>query len=125
MNRWIVGIAFVIVIGLLGSLLVIVGGLATQGIKVQLAEPICISGPLTVGGALAVEEPIAVTMDVVEIRVPQPVLVELPSETLDVRATVGGGPCPRCGEGVLLPVNWNLLTGEISWRCTSCGHTVP
>lgn len=111
-----------ILIALLTSLLVIGIGLARHGIRVQLAEPIRIAGPLTVGGTIAVEEPIAVTMEGVEIRLPQPVSVELPTSTLDVRATLGGAPCPRCGEGVLLPVRWNLLTGEITWRCTACGE---
>ncbi len=122
MNRCIVGIALVIVIGLLASLVVIVVGLATRGISVQLAEPIRISGPLSIGGTIAVQEPIVVTMGTMEIRVPQPVSVELPSDTLDVRAMLGGAPCPRCGEGVLLPMKWNLFTGEITWRCTACGE---
>jgi len=53
--------------------------------------------------------------------VPEPVPVELPGGGLDVRATFRV-PCPHCGEGVLLPVRWNLLTGEITWRCTACGR---
>lgn len=122
MNRWLLGTGFVVVVGLLTSLLVLGIVLATRGISVQLAEPIHISGPLTIGGNITVQEPIAVTMDAMEIRVPQPVAVALPRDTLDVRATLGGAPCPRCGEGVLLPVRWNLLTGEIVWRCTACGQ---
>ena len=122
MNRWVLGAALVAVIGLLASLLVMVVILASRGISVHLAEPIRISGPLIVGGTIAVDEPIAVSMDVVEIRVPQPVSVELPLSALDVRATLAGAPCPHCAEGVLLPVRWNLLTGEIIWRCTACGQ---
>ncbi len=122
MNRWVLSTACVVFVGLLASLLAIAILLATRGISVHLSEPIHISGPLIVGGAISVEEPIVVTMDAMEIRVPQPVSVELPSDTLDVRAMLGGAPCPRCGEGVLLPMKWNLFTGEITWRCTACGE---
>ncbi|GAB4309597.1 MAG: hypothetical protein Kow0097_10730 [Candidatus Bipolaricaulota bacterium] len=122
MNRWLLGTGFVVVVGLLTSLLVLSLSLATRGISVQLAEPIQISGPLTIGGNITVQDPIVVTMDAMEIRVPQPVAVELPGDALDVRATLGGAPCPHCGEGTLLPVRWNLLTGEITWRCTACGQ---
>lgn len=122
MNRWVLGAALGAVIGLLASLLVIVVLLASRGISVHLSEPISISGPLTVGGAIAVEEPIAVAMDVVEIRMLHPISVDLPTGTLDVRATLAGAPCPHCAEGVLLPVRWNLFTGEITWRCTACGE---
>ena len=108
------------VVGLLAALLVIVVGLATRGIRVEVAEPLRISGPVAIGGSITVPEPISVTVDAMEIRVPNPVAVELPGSTLDVRTTLGA-PCPHCGEGVLLPVRWNLLTGEITWRCTVCG----
>ncbi|QAA77119.1 MAG: hypothetical protein BIP78_1353 [Candidatus Bipolaricaulis sibiricus] len=122
MNRWLLTSAFLVLVALLGAILAIVVSLATRGVSVHLAQPITLSGPLTVGGTIAVEAPVAVTMDVVEIRVPQPVTVDLPVSALDVRATLGGAPCPHCGEGTLLPVRWNLLTGEITWRCPVCGR---
>lgn len=122
MNRWVLGTACAVFVGLLASLLAIAILLATRGISVHLSEPIHISGPLIVGGAISVEEPIAVTMDAVEIRVPEPVSVELPLSALNVQATLAGAPCPHCAEGVLLPVRWNLFTGEITWRCTVCGE---
>ncbi len=28
--------------------------------------------------------------------------------------------CPQCG-GAMVPVRWALLTGEITWRCLTCG----
>jgi len=119
-NRWLLGAAFVVVVGLLASLLVIAIALATRGIRVQLAEPIRISGPLTVGGNITVQDPVVVTMDAVEIRMPQPISVDLPADTLNVRATLGGAACAHCS-GTLLPVRWNLFTGEIVWRCSACG----
>lgn len=119
-NRWFLAVGLTIIVGLLTALFVIVLSLATRGISVQLTEPIRISGPLAIGGNITVQEPIAVAVEAMEIRVPQPVSVELPGSPLDVRATFGA-PCPQCGKGVLLPVRWNVLTGEITWRCTACG----
>jgi predicted RNA-binding Zn-ribbon protein involved in translation (DUF1610 family) len=29
--------------------------------------------------------------------------------------------CPQCG-GAMVPVRWALLTGEITWRCLTCGY---
>lgn len=31
--------------------------------------------------------------------------------------------CPTC-DGQMIPVRWNLLTGEIEWLCPSCEETV-
>lgn len=121
MNRWTVAAGLWIIAGLLTALLVVVVGLSTRGIRVEVGEPLRISGPLTIGGSITVQEPIAVTVEAMEIRVPQPVALELPGGALEVQATFGP-PCPQCGEGVLLPVRWNLLTGEITWRCTACGE---
>lgn len=121
MNRWLLPAGLAIIAGLLASLLIVALGLARRGVRVQLAEPIRISGPLAIGGNITVQEPITVTMDAMEIRVPHGVSVALPSTPLAVQATLGV-PCPHCEEGVLLPVRWNLFTGEIRWQCTACGR---
>lgn len=120
MYRWAVGLGLLVVVGLLASILVVTFGIATRGVRVVVTEPLRIQGPLNVGGAISVEGPVAVGIGAVELRVPAPLRVELPSEPVEVRATLGGAPCPRCG-GTLLPVRWNLLTGEITWRCPACG----
>ena len=31
--------------------------------------------------------------------------------------------CPTC-DGQMIPVRWNLLSGEIEWQCPSCEETV-
>ncbi len=31
--------------------------------------------------------------------------------------------CPKCGGG-MIPVRFNLISGEIEWRCLKCGYTV-
>jgi predicted RNA-binding Zn-ribbon protein involved in translation (DUF1610 family) len=31
-------------------------------------------------------------------------------------------PCPKCG-GSMLPIRFNLFTGEIEWRCLDCGYS--
>jgi len=41
-----------------------------------------------------------------------------------LRTSVEGIPCPNCEDGVMVPVKWNPFTGEITWRCTTCGYTL-
>ncbi|MCX7750079.1 MAG: zf-TFIIB domain-containing protein [Candidatus Bipolaricaulota bacterium] len=120
MYRWVLGLGILVVVGLLAALLVLTWGIATRGVRVEVVEPLRIQGPLAVGGTIGVEGPVEVGMGAVELRVGAPLRVEAPPGPFEVRASLGGAPCPRCG-GTLLPVRWNLLTGEITWRCPSCG----
>jgi hypothetical protein len=124
MVRWLLAGALIVVVGLLGALLVLVAGLATRGLTVRLAGPVELQDPLgvTVRGEIALPEPVEVALNDVSVRLPQPLLVQASPTELAVRAAIAGLSCPQCEEGLLIPVRWNLLTGEITWRCTACGQ---
>jgi hypothetical protein len=124
MNRWVLGGALAIVMGLLGALLVMVAGLTTRGLTVRLAGPVALQDPLgvTLQGEIALHEPVEVAVADVAVRSPQPLVVEMTPTELGVRAAIEGLSCPQCEEGLLIPVRWNLFTGEIVWRCTACGR---
>lgn len=121
MNRWLQGAALVAVVGLLATIAVLVGRLALRGFTVRLIGPVTISEPIGIQGTIAVQGPVEVTVDKLALEFPKSLAVEVPLEELTVRASLEGLSCPQCGKGFLLPVRWNLFTGEITWRCTACG----
>lgn len=76
-------------------------------------------GPIEIQGATGPQE-----LRVV-LTLPEGVRVEAGGESqATLRTSLEGIPCPVCGEGVMVPVKWNPFTGEISWRCTTCGYTL-
>jgi|Deesub1362B_J571_1020462.scaffolds.fasta_scaffold12720_2 hypothetical protein len=104
MERWLAGMALVLVLGLLAGILVILLSLS-QGITVRLESP---STPQEVHLVLTV---------------PQAVEVVAGGEAqASLRTSLEGLPCPQCEEGTLLPTRWNPFTGEITWRCANCGY---
>ncbi|MBC7093273.1 hypothetical protein H5T53_04615 [Candidatus Bipolaricaulota bacterium] len=129
MERWFLIAVLVVIAGLLGAMLWVLFGLAERGIPVQF------------GGEVALKEPVGVSVMQVEVVLPEPLAVELVQPVtavipgplaveaspggMEVRASLAALTCPRCGEGPLVPVRWNLLTGEITWRCLRCGYTAP
>jgi len=124
MNRWVLGGTLVIVVGLLAALLAMVVGLSTRGLTVRLAGPVALQDPVEVSvrGTIALHEPLEVTVAELALDLPQPLLVETSPSGMGVRAAIEGLSCPQCEKGLLLPVRWNLFTGEITWRCTACGR---
>lgn len=123
-NRWVLSGALMLVVGLLAALLVMVVGLATRGLTVRLAGPVALQDPVGVNvrGAIALHEPVEVAVAELALNLPQPLLVEAAPSGMNVRAAIEGLSCPQCEKGLLLPVRWNLFTGEIVWRCTACGQ---
>jgi len=124
MNRWILGTALAIVIALLAALLVMVVGLTTRGVPVRLVGPVALQDPvvMNVPGGIALREPVEIALEDVSVRLPQPLVVAAGPAELGVNAAIQGLSCPQCGNGILLPVRWNLFTGEITWRCAACGQ---
>jgi len=113
MERWTGAIALTLVVGLLAAILVVLLGLEGGGIQFHLA------GPIEIQGASGPQE-----LRVV-LTIPEGVRVEAGGEAqATLRTSVEGIPCPVCGEGVMVPVKWNPFSGEITWRCTTCGHTL-
>ncbi len=107
MARWLAAGALLVVAGLLAGLLVVLLGLVEHGVTLRLHGPIELAG-----------EPQTQQLNV-DLRLTEPIRADL-GGPLDLRATVQGIPCPDCDGGTLLPLRWNLLTGEITWRCVGC-----
>lgn len=113
MERWLGLGLLLIVAGLLAAILLALIGLGTQGIAVKL------SGPIEIQGASGPQE-----LRVV-LSIPETVSIDAGGQAeANLRTTLEGIPCPNCGDGVMVPVKWNPFTGDIVWRCTSCGYTM-
>jgi hypothetical protein len=57
----------------------------------------------------------------VNLVMPEPVnLIATGSGNEPVPMNISLVSCPKCG-GSMLPVRFNLFTGEIEWRCIDCG----
>ncbi len=107
MARWLAAGALLVVAGLLAGLLVALLGLMEHGVTLRLDGPVELAG-----------EPQTQKL-IVDLRLTEPVRAEL-GGPLDMRASIQGTACPDCDGGALLPIRWNLLTGEITWRCMGC-----
>ena len=60
----------------------------------------------------------------IALSMPQPVnLVATGPENKPVPADLSIFRCPKCG-GTMLPVRFNVINGEITWKCTQCGYTI-
>ncbi len=60
----------------------------------------------------------------IDLSMPQPVnLVATGPDNKPVPADLSVFRCPKCG-GTMLPVRFNMLTGDITWKCTECGYTL-
>lgn len=105
MERWLAGLALILVLGLLGGILAALLSLQYKGISVQLSSP---ASPQEIHLVLTVPEAVEV--------------VAGGEAEASLRTSLEGIPCPRCQEGTLLPIKWNPFTGEITWRCSSCGY---
>lgn len=104
MTRWLAVGALLSVVGLLAGLLIVLLALVQQGVTLRIEGPIEIAGePQT--------QDLHVTLELSE-----PLTLDL-ADVLDVRTHVQGIPCSTSEGGMLLPVRWNLLSGEIAWEC--------
>jgi len=58
------------------------------------------------------------------LTMPNPVnLIATGPESEPIPADLSIFRCPKCG-GTMLPVRFNVLNGEITWKCTECGYTI-
>lgn len=113
MERWFGIMTLLVIAGLLAGLFVALVGLKDEGIAIRL------SGPIVIEGATGPQE-----LHVV-LEVPEGIQVEAGGEAqASLRTTLEGIPCPSCGDGLMVPVRWNPFTGDITWRCSSCGYAV-
>ena len=100
---------------LLAAILAILAVIAWRGLRVHHTGYVHL-GPMQEGIALRVSEPIELVMpEAVRMVATGPDGGGVPLE-LDVLT------CPGC-DSTMIPVRWNLWTGEIDWLCPDCGRT--
>jgi len=113
MDRWLATAALLTIVGLLAGLLIVLLGIVQHGVVLRFEGPVVVQGD---GGLQELR---------VELSITEPVRVDIEDHgPLELHATLGGGACPGCEEGRLLPVRWSLLSGEIRWMCLDCGAEV-
>ncbi|MEA3238313.1 MAG: hypothetical protein U9Q94_00795 [Candidatus Bipolaricaulota bacterium] len=62
--------------------------------------------------------------DGIDLTMPTPVnLVATGPENQPVSTDLSLFRCPKCG-GTMLPVRFNMLTGQITWKCPECSYTI-
>ena len=101
-ERWLFVVLILVVLGILGA-----GVAALWGLREGIPIRISVSGELTVE-----VEPTDLSL---RPEGPVEVVVRIPEEGFS--AKLEGAIFPKCEDGVLIPVRWNPLTGEVSWKC--------
>ncbi|MBC7318542.1 hypothetical protein H5T57_04795 [Candidatus Bipolaricaulota bacterium] len=117
MHRWLLILGLWALVGVLAAFFWLGWQVVREGVPVRVAElraPL----PVEVENPVVLSSPLEVRVASLPWAVPEKfsVTVEGP-----VRAETGLLRCPRCGEGILLPVRVNLFSGAITWQCTACG----
>jgi hypothetical protein len=102
----------VLLLCILASLIVV----AWRGIRIEHTGTVIVEG-MPEGVRLTMDEPVELEMpEAITLHATGPDGGALPFE-------IGLLPCPSC-EGTMVPVRWNLWTGEIEWVCPVCGESV-
>jgi len=103
-------VALIVLIGLLATVLVFLWQINREGVTVHLSGQVKLADTTGVAGevSLVMSEPVSL-------------IATGPQET-PIPANLSVVPCPQCG-GNMLPVRWNLFSGEIQWRCLECGFS--
>jgi hypothetical protein len=114
MNRALQPILLVAVAVLLVGILVVLVQLAHRGVRIEHAGTVELSG-LQDTIRLQMGEPITLQM-------PDPAyLVATGAQDDEIPVRVALPRCSACGAS-MLPVRWNLWTGQIEWACPTCGE---
>ncbi|MGQ9699850.1 MAG: hypothetical protein ACUVQS_02105 [Candidatus Bipolaricaulaceae bacterium] len=118
MYRWVLVACLLALVGILSAFFWLGWKALHEGLMVQVRE---LSAPLevTVGNPVVLRSPVEVQVISLPLAIPARFSVGVEGP---VQADTGLLRCPRCGEGTLLPVRINLFSGEIRWRCTTCGE---
>ena len=105
-----ISVALIVLIGLLATVLAILWQINREGVTVHLSGQVKLADTTGVAGevSLVMSEPVSL-------------IATGPQET-PIPANLSVVPCPQCG-GNILPVRWNLFSGEILWRCLECGFS--
>lgn len=111
MSKLLLAVGFVVLIGILASLLAVLIDIDRRGVTVNIAGKVDLAKNET--GALGK----------VNLVMERPVnLIATGPGKAPIPANFIVATCPKCG-GSMVPVRWNLLTGEITWQCLECGYT--
>ena len=103
-------VVLVALIGLLTIITVFLAQIGHDGIPIRL------------GGQVEIVNTATGVTGEVSLVMPNPVnLIATGPQEQPIPANLAIIPCPQCG-GTMLPVRWNLWTGEIDWRCIECGQ---
>ena len=110
MKRIAISAALIVLIGLLATVLVLLWQINRDGVRVHLSGQVKLADTTGVAGevSLVMTEPVSL-------------IATGPRET-PIPANLSVVPCPQCG-GNMLPIRWNLFSGEIQWRCLDCGYS--
>ncbi len=111
MTKFLLAAGFVVLVGIMSALLAVLIDIDRHGVTVNIGGKVNLTGstPGTLGKVnLTMEKPVA--------------LVATGPDNAPVPANLSIATCPKCG-GSMVPVRWNLLTGEIVWKCLECGYT--
>lgn len=121
MYRVLIVLGLFLVAGVLSAFLFLGFKIMREGIPVRLSERVSLPRPLEVQlvGPVSLTTPLQVEVAKISLSFPDNFFVSL-SQPVEVDLL----RCPQCRSGTLLPVRWNLLTGEILWRCSSCGYEI-
>lgn len=103
-------VALIVLIGLLATVLVFLWEINREGVTVHLSGQVKLADTTGVAGevSLVMSEPVSL-------------IASGPQET-PISANLSVVPCPQCG-GNMLPIRWNLFSGEIQWRCLECAFS--
>ena len=105
-----ISVSLIVLIGLLATVLVVLWQISRDGVAVKLSGQVRLADTTGVAGevSLVMSEPVSL-------------IATGPQET-PIPANLSVVPCPQCG-GNMLPIRWNLFSGEIQWRCLECGFS--
>ncbi len=109
MKQTALAVALVSLIVLLAGILVLLVQITRHGLTINVTGVVSLADA-GVSGEVTLVMPEAIN------------LIATGPENGPVSGTIALLSCSQCGES-MLPVRFNLFTGEIEWRCTGCGHT--
>jgi len=116
MNRALQILTLVVLVGLLAGVLFALIDISQNGVRLELAGSVSVSGmPEEVG--LTMGQPVTLVLED-----PANLTVSGPDGGA-VPATLSLLSCSECG-APMLPVRWNPWSGEIEWVCTACDERV-
>ncbi len=108
MKQIAVAAAVIALIGLLAGMLIVLIQFSKDGLALHVSGEVGLTNA-TAGVNLVMPDPVSLIAT-------GPDKEAIPTDFSVLR-------CPECG-GDMIPVRYNLFTGDITWRCIDCGYTI-